>query len=406
MTLKTYHDILVYFRTLIEGSRWEGHLYAVGGCVRDEFLGSEIHDVDIAVDLPDGGVKFASWLLKRRQVTGTPVFFRKFGTARIRLRRFPDEEIEFVQTRAEKYTDRSSRCPEVVSGTIREDCFRRDFTVNTLYKNISTGEVLDMTGKAFQDIRDGVIRTPLDPYETFDDDPVRILRCLRFAARFGWTVDPQVMEALRQCVGRLAIVSRERWAAEFTKMLLGRNLRQSLGVLYEIGGLRMMNQTMREMAAMRPYPDSPTLLETAINDAERLEDEGVDDPARRFAAFFGNIGMLRTGVVDRHGVLRYPRHEHTGALMTTRLLKRMGVDEAVAHKAGEIIRLKGDERMRIEKMERIKRQKAVQNRQQAEKRRKKSEKARRHQAFLAECARKKRDKKNPLPGNSQQPPED
>lgn len=392
MTLKTYHDILDYFRRLVGGTRWEGHIFAVGGCVRDEFLGSEIHDVDIAVDLPDGGVDFANWLIKQKQVTGRPVFFRKFGTARIRLRRFPYEEIELVQTRAEKYTDRTSRCPEVVSGDIRDDCFRRDFTVNTLYKNISTGEILDLTGKAFHDIREGVLRTPLDPYETFDDDPVRILRCLRFAARFGWTIDPAVMEALRKSVDRLSIVSRERWAAEFSKMILGRNVGCSIGVLHQIGGLQLMNGLMREMSEKRPYPDAPTLLETAVQAVERLEEEGVDDPAEKYAAFFGNIGMLRTGVVDRHGELRYPRHEHTGSLMAARMLKRLGVEEKTARKAVEIIRRRGEERMRLEKKMRMDRQKAELARLQAAKRKRKSERARRHQALLQEQAKAKKKK--------------
>lgn len=389
MTLNTYHDILEYLSRIIRGTGWEGHLYAVGGCVRDEFLGSEIHDVDIAVDLPGGGVKFATWLLSHRKATGRPVFFRKFGTARIRLRRFPDQEIELVQTRAEKYTDRSSRCPEVVSGDIREDCFRRDFTVNTLYKNISTGEVLDLTGKAFQDIRKGVLRTPLDPYETFDDDPVRILRCLRFAARFDWSIDPAVMEALHKSVRRLTIVSRERWNAEFTKMLLGRNVRKSLGILNEIGGLRLMNRTMHEMSTKRPYPDNPTLMETAIEAVGSLDDKGVNDPAMRFAAFFGNIGMLRTGVVDRNGELRYPRHEHTGGLMATRILRRMGVADDLAHDVGEIIRNTGEKRLRLEKQQRIERHLEAQKCLQAARQKKKQEKAKRHHAMLEEHKRKR-----------------
>ena len=148
----TYHKILEYFRQLSEGTKWDGHLYAVGGCVRDEILGSPIHDVDIAVDLPNGGVNFAMWLFHHKYLVEMPILFRKFGTAKLRLRKFPEEEIEVVQTRAEKYTDKTSRCPEVVSGTIKEDCFRRDFTVNTLYRNIKTGEILDMTGRGVNDI--------------------------------------------------------------------------------------------------------------------------------------------------------------------------------------------------------------------------------------------------------------
>lgn len=342
MNNKTYHKILEYFRKISEGTKWAGHLYAVGGCVRDEILGSEVHDVDIAVDLPNGGVNFAMWLLRHKYLVGMPVLFRKFGSAKLRLRKFPDEEIEVVQTRAEKYTDKTSRCPEVVSGTIKEDCFRRDFTVNTLYRNIKTGEILDMTGRGLHDIRAGIIRTPLDPYDTFDDDPVRILRCLRFAARFGWKIDDATMEALGKSVDRLAIVSRERWSAEFRKMLMGRNVRKSLGELCRLGGLGYMNPLIREMGMKRTEPDGMSLLESGIEEVARLEDAGVVDPAERFAAFFGRLGMLRTEVKDKRGIVRYPRHEHIGGNMASKLLKHMGVDPVLAEQVKEIIQHRGE----------------------------------------------------------------
>ncbi|MDE5585414.1 MAG: hypothetical protein K2I92_03615, partial [Muribaculaceae bacterium] len=342
MTDNTYHKILEYFRRISEGTQWQGHLYAVGGCVRDEILGAPIHDVDIAVDLPDGGVKFAIWLLRHKYLVEMPVLFRKFGTARLRLRKFPDEEIEVVQTRAEKYTVKTSRCPEVVNGSIEEDCFRRDFTVNTLYRNIRTGEILDMTGRGIHDIREGVIRTPLDPYETFDDDPVRILRCLRFAARFGWKIEESTMEALKASVERLSIVSRERWSAEFRKMLFGRNVRASLGTLAQIGGLKYMNQLMQELSETKPEPGDRTLLEMGIDAVCKLEEEGVDDEARRLAAFFGNVGMLRAAVRDKSGTMRYPRHEHIGGLMAGKLLKHMGIDKILAEEVKDIIQGNGE----------------------------------------------------------------
>lgn len=387
MTEETYHHILEYFKEVSRGTKWEGHLYAVGGCVRDEILGSEIHDVDIAVDLPNGGVNFAMWLLRHRQLVEMPVLFRKFGTAKLRLRRFPDEEIEVVQTRAEKYTDKTSRCPEVVSGTIKEDCFRRDFTVNTLYRNIKTGEILDMTGRGVHDINEGLIKTPLDPYETFDDDPVRILRCLRFAARFGWRVDDSTMEALRRSVGRLAIVSRERWSAEFRKMLFGRNVRQSLGILNDVGGLKYMNPLMREMSETVPDGWEKSLLDDAIDQVAKLEDEGVEDEVKRLSAFFGNVGMLRAAVRDKSGAMRYPRHEHIGGLMTGRLLKQMGMDKSLAEYVRDIIQGKGEMRRQKERQNRIDAQKDLELRQQEAKSFRRRERAARHNAMLEEHSR-------------------
>ncbi len=382
MTDNTYHKILDYFRRISEGTQWDGHLYAVGGCVRDEILGAPIHDVDIAVDLPDGGVKFAIWLLRHKYLVEMPVLFRKFGTAKLRLRKFPEEEIEVVQTRAEKYTAKTSRCPEVVNGTIEEDCYRRDFTVNTLYRSIKTGEILDMTGRGIHDIREGIIRTPLDPYETFDDDPVRILRCLRFAARFGWKIDDATMEALKASVDRLSIVSRERWSAEFRKMLFGRNVRESLGVLAEIGGLKYMNELMRELSETTPEPGDRTLLELGIDAVAKLEEEGIDDEAQRLAAFFGNVGMLRAAVRDKSGQMRYPRHEYTGGLMAGRILKHMGLDKQLAEDVKDIIQGRGEVRRKKERQQKQEAHREHQQSQQAEKAKRKKERAARHRALL------------------------
>ncbi|MDE5849564.1 MAG: hypothetical protein K2H38_05435 [Muribaculaceae bacterium] len=393
MTDKTYHRILDYFRRISEGTKWDGHLYAVGGCVRDEILGTPIHDVDIAVDLPDGGVKFAIWLLRRKYLVEMPVLFRKFGTAKLRLRKFPEEEIEVVQTRAEKYTDKTSRCPEVVNGTIEEDCFRRDFTVNTLYRSIKTGEILDMTGRGVHDIREGVIRTPMDPYETFDDDPVRILRCLRFAARFGWKIDEATMEALKESVDRLAIVSRERWCAEFKKMLFGRNVRASLGVLAEIGGLKHMNPLMCELSETIPEPGDKTLLEMGIDAVAKLEEEGIEDETQRLAAFFGNIGMLRAAVRDKSGAMRYPRHEYIGGLMAGKLLKHMGLDKNVAEEVKSIIQGRDEVRRKKEKQLKLEMHKAHKDQQQAEKAERRRQRAVRHRALLDEHRRNSRRRK-------------
>lgn len=400
MTNRHYHSILEYFRGVIKGTKWEGHLYAVGGCVRDEILGSEIHDVDIAVDIPNGGILFTRWLMRRRQLSGQPILFHKFGTAKIKLRRFPDDEIELVQTRAEQYTKSTSRCPEVVSGTIEQDCFRRDFTVNTLYRNISTGEILDMTGHAVDDIKEGVLRTPMDSYETFDDDPVRILRCLRFSARFGWRIDEATLEALKACVERLAIVSKERWAAEFQKMLFGRNIRQSLGRLAAFGGFKYMNPFIREMAAYRPYNGDRSLLDLGVEAVARLEEEGIDDPAQRLAAFFGYAGMIRAGVRDKHGAMRYPRHEVTGAAMAAKYMKQMKIDKSIAEAAVDIIRERGEQRRIAERQSKIEAHKRHQQEQQESKRERQKERAERHRLLQEEQqrrpkAKRRRRKKQP-----------
>ncbi|MDE6581206.1 MAG: tRNA nucleotidyltransferase, partial [Duncaniella sp.] len=179
MNSQEYHRILGYLRGLIEGTQWESHVYAVGGCCRDEIMGEPIKDIDLAIDLPGGGIGFAEWLHERNLIVNNPVTYPKFGTAMVVLKKFPDVELELVQTRKEKYTDKNSRCPETAFGSIEEDCMRRDLTVNSIFHNITSGKAVDITGRGLADIEAHLLRTPADPDVTFDDDPVRILRCIR-----------------------------------------------------------------------------------------------------------------------------------------------------------------------------------------------------------------------------------
>lgn len=246
MTTKLYHIICEWFRDLIQGTPWEGHVFAVGGCCRDEMMGFEIKDLDLAVDLPNGGVRFARWLQKSKLTIGHPIFFLKYGTAKLRLRRFPDDEIELVQTRKEQYTKETSRCPEVAFGSIEEDCYRRDFTVNSLYYDLTNRRMVDITGLGIPDMKAGRLRTPMDPDETFNDDPVRILRGLRFANRFNWKLDPDVYEAMLRHINRLTIVSRERVHTELCKMLNGPDPVGMMNTLRETGALEVMIPELAE----------------------------------------------------------------------------------------------------------------------------------------------------------------
>ncbi|MDE6535266.1 MAG: hypothetical protein K2K82_04560, partial [Muribaculaceae bacterium] len=258
MTTELYHTICEWLRDLIADTQWEGHVFAVGGCCRDEIMGFEIKDLDLAIDLPNGGVKFARWLQKKRLTIGHPIYFLKFGTAKLRLRRFPDDEIEMVQTRREQYTKETSRCPEVCFGSIEDDCYRRDFTVNSLYYDITRRKMVDITGLGIPDMQAGLLRTPLDPDATFNDDPVRILRGLRFANRFGWEIDPPSLDAMLSHIDRLNIVSRERCHSELCKMLNGPDPVKMMETLKDTGAFAVM------VPEMAPILDTPRLWNDAM----------------------------------------------------------------------------------------------------------------------------------------------
>lgn len=223
MNRDTFYKITSELQHVLAGSEFEGHVYAVGGSVRDLVMGNPIKDIDLVVDLEEGGIRLANWLEGQGLLGQRVVTYPTFGTAMFRLASFPEHELEAVHTRGEKYTS-GSRNPETCFCGIREDAFRRDLTINALYYNIASGEIMDFTGKGLDDIRDHVIRvTNDDPDVVFTDDPLRILRVVRFASRYNWEIEKQTRLSMRRNVESLSIISQERITAEYTSMLTCEN---------------------------------------------------------------------------------------------------------------------------------------------------------------------------------------
>ncbi len=178
MKRELYIQIKDFLREVICGTDFEGHVMTVGGCVRDDLMGLEIKDIDMCVSLPDGSIRFAEWLKEQGLLTKGVTVYPNYGTAMLHLRAFPDVELEFVQTRKEKYIDHSCRNPVTAFGSIEEDCLHRDLTINSLYYNISTDEIIDITGNGVNDIRDHIIRTPASP----PTSPTMTIHCAYFVA--------------------------------------------------------------------------------------------------------------------------------------------------------------------------------------------------------------------------------
>lgn len=158
MTQKDFYKITDYIRKIIEGTSFENHVFAVGGSVRDLAMNNEIKDIDLVIDLPNGGVDFAEWC-KEQGYTKTIVVYQTYGTAAMKIL---NEDIECVMTRGEKYLDSGSRNPEVKFANLKEDAFRRDLTINALYYNCSTGEIMDPTGYGLIDIKNKICRSPME----------------------------------------------------------------------------------------------------------------------------------------------------------------------------------------------------------------------------------------------------
>ncbi|CAL9215950.1 unnamed protein product [Arabidopsis halleri] len=205
-------------------------LRVAGGWVRDKLLGKESDDIDIAIDNMSGSEfldKFKEYLSSRdEEVQGDTIIERNpdqskhLETAKMRIY---DQWIDFVNLRSEEYTE-NSRIPTMKFGTAKEDAFRRDLTINSLFYNINSGSVEDLTERGIDDLKSGKIVTPLPAKATFLDDPLRVLRAIRFGARFGFTLDEELKEAASSEEVRVALgekISRERIGNEIDLMISG-----------------------------------------------------------------------------------------------------------------------------------------------------------------------------------------
>src|SRR5574343_561620 len=197
----------------IKGTVYENKVFLAGGAVRDHFLGRDSKDLDfVVVGLGlNGGIELAYHLHKMHN-TSTPVVFKRFGTAQIVVF---GEEIEIVAARKESYNFKD-RMPEVEAGTLEDDVARRDFTINSILYNISNESFVDLKGGII-DIQNGIIRTTSDPDIIFAEDPLRIMRAIRFSAQLGFDIEPDNWNAVIKYVPWLKNISNERIRDEFNK---------------------------------------------------------------------------------------------------------------------------------------------------------------------------------------------
>lgn len=317
MKHEEYENIKKFLGELIKGTEWEGHVYAVGGCVRDELMGSEIKDIDLCISLPSGGVRFAEWLRDNGHTHKGVTVYPCYGTAMLHLKAFPDVELEFVQTRKEKYVDHTCRNPETAFGCIEDDCMRRDLTINSLYSNVSTGEIVDITGKGVADIKNHIIRTPNAPDVIYDDDPLRILRCIRFASRYGWEIEKETFEGMARNAHRLAIITKERVKDELDKMLTCKHPVMAMELLRKTGAMHNVIPELEQTYDMtqNEYHFS-TVWEHTMAVLEHLKSDRLK---LRMAALLLDIGMIRVRSIE-DGEMQFLNHELASANMVEEIM--------------------------------------------------------------------------------------
>lgn len=304
-------------REITKGTPYEGKLFLVGGCVRDEIMGlPPTEDVDIVLE--GSALELAKFLYEKGVADHRPVTYPRFGTAMVTIK---GHTVELVSARKEVYTP-ESRKPEVEFAGLYEDVLRRDFSINTLLKNLHTGEILDLTGRGKADIEAKIIRTPTDPDVTFFDDPLRMLRAIRFAVRLGFEIDPQTWEAITRNAPRLAIISAERIRDEFVKILLSDNPVRGIRMLKQAGLLKEFAWELLEMQGVtqggRHVYD---VWEHTLHALESLPRQA--DLILRLAVLFHDAGKPRTKTVDSEGHIHFYGHEVKSAEIANRVLNRL-----------------------------------------------------------------------------------
>lgn len=294
--------------------------YVVGGYVRDLFLERPSNDIDVVV--VGSGIQVASELKKMLGKKAHLSVFRNFGTAQVK---YKDTEVEFVGARKESY-QRDSRKPIVEDGTLEDDQNRRDFTINAMAVCLNKerfGELVDPFDGVY-DMEDGIIATPLDPDITFSDDPLRMMRCVRFATQLNFQIEPETYAALKRNADRLKIISGERIADELNKIMLAKHPSSGFYYLKDTGLLELIIpelcaldkvETRNGRAHKNNYEHTMEVLENVCKHSDNLW--------LRWAALLHDIGKPKSKRWDNSIGWTFHNHNNIGAKMIPSMFRRM-----------------------------------------------------------------------------------
>ena len=293
--------------------------YVIGGYVRDIFLYRPSKDIDVVV--VGSGIAVAEEF-SRRWKRSTVAVFKNFGTAQVKNGK---EEVEFVGARKESY-HRESRNPIVEDGTLEDDQNRRDFTINAMaicLNKARYGELVDPF-HGMDDLENLILRTPLDPNVTFSDDPLRMMRCVRFASQLGFFIEQDTFDAICAMRERMSIITGERIADELNKIML--SPRPSIGLeLMEKTGLMQIIMPEIHALAGTEEKDGKGHKDNFLHTMQVLDSvaKESDDLWLRWAALFHDVGKPATKKwLDKVGWTFY-NHNYVGAKMIPKIFKRM-----------------------------------------------------------------------------------
>ena len=351
-------NIEAFLRDTIQGTEWAGKVFAVGGFVRDEIMGKTPKDLDVVVDKQQGGIEFAVWFAKKLGIYkegSNPVTFPRFGTAKVSLdgvqykgMDFTGEDLEAVMPRSEQYNDPNSRKPDVQYTDLKGDAMRRDLTINAIYKDISTGQLFDPVG-GVEDIKNKLIRTPIDPDLIYTDDALRMFRVIRFATQYGWDLTPEVIAGIKRNLHRLGNTSKERIRDELNKILVSRDPARGIRMLKDTGLLPYVAKELQQAVGMtQNVHHVHDVFDHTLEVLKKTKPELV----QRLMALFHDIGKVATRSESPTGVHFYG-HEDVGVEIVERILRELkyplDIIEAVKAGVANHMRLKqgGDDAVKL-----------------------------------------------------------
>lgn len=294
--------------------------YVVGGWVRDLFLQRNSKDIDIVV--VGSGIELATRVAEKTGQAKKLKVFKNFGTAMLR---WADWEVEFVGARRESYR-LSSRKPVVEDGTLDDDMRRRDFTINAMAISLNKqdyGTLLDPF-KGQQDLRKKTIRTPLDPDLTYSDDPLRMMRALRFAAQLGFRIEPESFAAIQRYAHRIRIVSIERVMDEFNKIMLTPKPGKGLLLIHESGLLPYFFPELDDLKGVETI-NGKAHKDNLLHTLQVLDNLAAnsDDLWLRWAALLHDIAKPPTKRFDPEVGWTFHGHEFLGSKMVTQIFRKL-----------------------------------------------------------------------------------